>query len=196
MQGIEITEQPSQEVEVDKMFSFSFFCPFTTLSFSNEVKWFNRMNSFATAKLVNLETDEDHEDEAYILGQSRVTFANNVADRIIRFQIGIRVPGEYRILISLHGKTSSPDTSLHYSVQADLLTEVICVCFSNLWLVLAIRSAELKIQLYRQLSRSRNQFVIIWWGNDHGTWLRRMEFIMIYPWQSSKPAYHRLTSGF
>lgn len=154
------------------------------------------MNSFATAKLVNLETDEDHEDEAYILGQSRVTFANNVADRIIRFQIGIRVPGEYRILISLHGKTSSPDTALHYSVQADLLTEVICVCFSNLWLILAMRSAELKIQLYWQLSRSRNQFVIIWWGNDHGAWLRRMEFIMIYLWQSSKPAYHRLTSGF
>lgn len=63
-----MTQQPPEEVDVDEMFSFTFYCPFTTRTFSNAIKRFTYMNSFATAKLVNMDTQED-EDEAYILGR-------------------------------------------------------------------------------------------------------------------------------
>lgn len=50
------------------------------------------MNSFATAKLVNLETQEDHVDEIYILGRPKANFSKDVADRVIKFKIGVRIP--------------------------------------------------------------------------------------------------------
>lgn len=90
------------------------------------------MNSFATVKLVNLETHEDHEDASYILGRSEADLSKDVTNRVIRFEIGIRVPGSYRILISMHGKTSDPNTPLHYPALADLWTEDIRVCVSTL----------------------------------------------------------------
>lgn len=57
-----MTEQPVSEVEVDQKFSFAFFCPYKACTFSGVLKKVTPMNSFATAKLVNLETHEDHED--------------------------------------------------------------------------------------------------------------------------------------
>ena len=130
MQDLRMTEQPESEVEVGQMFSFAFFCPYTTRTFSGVLKRFTAMNSFATAKLVNLQTHEDHEDDSYILGRPDAGLSANVTDRVLRFEIGIRVPGSYRILISMHGKTSDPNTPLHYPVLADLWTEDILVCVS------------------------------------------------------------------
>lgn len=37
-------------------------------SFSSTPKWFNKKNIFATVKLVNLQTQEDHDDKIYIFG--------------------------------------------------------------------------------------------------------------------------------
>ena len=63
MQELHRTEQPESEVEVDQSFClFAFFCPYTTCTFLGVLKRFSPMNSFATAKLVNLETHKDHED--------------------------------------------------------------------------------------------------------------------------------------
>lgn len=132
MQELRMTEQPVSEVEVDQKFSFAFFCPYTTCPFSGVLKKFTPMNSFATAKLVNLETHEDHEDDSYILGRPQANLSDDVTDRVIRFEIEIRVPGSYRILISMHGKTSDPNTPIHYPVLADLWTEDIRVCVSTL----------------------------------------------------------------
>lgn len=59
------------------------------------------MNSFAIAKLTNLETREDYGDDSQILGHSGANLSDDITDRVIRFDIGIRVPGSYKILISL-----------------------------------------------------------------------------------------------
>ena len=127
-----MVEQPPQEVEVDEMFSFTFHCPFTTRTISNEIKRFTLMNSFATAKLVNMDTQEHHEDDTYILGRPQAQFSSNTQDRILRFNMGIRIPGSYKILIAMNGKTSDPKTALHYSVLAEVWTEEIIVSVSSL----------------------------------------------------------------
>lgn len=124
-------EQPETEVEVGQMFSFAFFCPYITRTFSGVLKWFTPRNSFARAKLVNLQTQEDHDDDSYILGRPEADLSDDVTDRVLRFEIGIRVPGFYRILISMHRETSDPNTPVHYQVQADLWTEDILVCVST-----------------------------------------------------------------
>lgn len=138
MLGFEITEQPPSKVIVNEIFSFAFHCPITSRSFSKILKTFTPNNSFATAKLVDLPTLEDIEDDTYILGCLRAQFSENVADRILRFEIGIRKPGAYKILISIHGKTSDWNTSVHYPVISDLWTDEIYVCVPTLWFMSTI----------------------------------------------------------
>ena len=53
------------------------------------------------------------------------------AHRVMRFEIGFRLSGLYRIIISMHEKTSDPNTPLHCLVLADLWAEEIRVCFST-----------------------------------------------------------------
>lgn len=132
MQELQMTEQPTSEVEVDQKVWSAFFCPYTTRTFSGVLKRFTPMNSFATTKLVNLQTHEDHEDGSYILGRPGANLSDDITDRTMRFEIGIRLSGLYRIIISMHGKTSNPNTLLHYPVLADLWAEEIRVCFSTL----------------------------------------------------------------
>lgn len=48
--------------------------------------------------------------------------SDEVTDRVLRFKI--------RILISMHGKTSDPNTPLHYPALTDLWTEDTRVCVS------------------------------------------------------------------
>lgn len=127
MLGFEITEQPPSEVVVDEMFTFAFNCPYTSRSFSDVLKKFTPNNSFATAKLVDLPTLEDIEDETYTMGSLRAQFSDDISDRILRFEIGIRKPGSYKVLISIHGKTSDWNTSVHYPVISDLWTDEIYV---------------------------------------------------------------------
>lgn len=47
------------------------------------------MNSFATAKLINLKTYEDHKDSSYILRQPGVNLSDDVMDRVIEFEVRI-----------------------------------------------------------------------------------------------------------
>lgn len=87
------------------------------------------MNSFATAKLVSLETHKDHEDGSDSSGHPGANLSNDITDKVMRFEIGIRVPRSDRIVISMQGKTNDPNNPLHYSVLAEVWTEEICVCF-------------------------------------------------------------------
>lgn len=128
MLGFEITEQPPSRVVVDEIFTCAFHCPYTSRSFSDILKSFTPDNSFATAKLVDLPTLEDIDDVTYILGNFKAHFSDNVADRILRFQIGIRIPGSYKLLLSIHAKSSDFDTNIHYPVISDLWTDEIYVC--------------------------------------------------------------------
>lgn len=47
------------------------------------------MNSFATTKLINLKTHEDHKDSSYILRQPGVNLSDDVMDRVIEFEVRI-----------------------------------------------------------------------------------------------------------
>lgn len=47
------------------------------------------MNSFATAKLINLKTHEDHKDSSYILGQPGASLSDDVIDRLIKSEVRI-----------------------------------------------------------------------------------------------------------
>lgn len=130
MLGFEITEQPPSRVVVDEIFTCAFHCPYTSRTFSDILKSFTPKNSFATAKLVELPTLEDIDDENYTLGNLRAHFSANIQDRFLRFQIGIRKPGSYKLLLSIHAKSSDWNTSLHYPVISDLWTDEIYVCVS------------------------------------------------------------------
>lgn len=76
------------------------------------------MNSFATAKLVNLETQEDHVNEIYILGCPKVNFSEDVADRVIKFKIGARIPIQGSNLSAREDE--GPHKAVHYPVLVDL----------------------------------------------------------------------------
>lgn len=144
MLGFEITEQPPSRVVVDEIFSCAFHCPYTSRSFSEILKNFTPNNSFATAKLVDLPTLENIDDDSYTLGSLKAQFSDNVADRIMRFEIGIRKPGSYKLLLAIHGKTSDWNTSLHYPVISDLWTDEIYVCVPTQWFISAIPWNETK----------------------------------------------------
>lgn len=130
MLGFEITEQPPSRVVVDEIFTCAFHCPYSSRNFSDILKFFKPNNSFATAKLVDLPTLQDIDDETYTLGKLRAQFSDEVNDRILRFQIGIRKPGSYKLLLSIHAKSSDWNTSVHYPVISDLWTDEIYVCVS------------------------------------------------------------------
>lgn len=53
---------------------------------------------------------------------------NDITDKVMRFEIGIRVPRFDRIVISMQGKTNDPNNPLQYSVLAEVWTEEIFVC--------------------------------------------------------------------
>lgn len=64
-----MTKQPAPEAEAEvvQTFSFTFFCPYNTRTFSRMLKRFAAMNHFATTKLVKLKTHKHHE-EKYLFG--------------------------------------------------------------------------------------------------------------------------------
>ena len=61
-----MTKEQLSNFEVDQKFLFAFVYLYTTCTFSEVLKMFTIMNSFATAKLINLETYENHEDNLYV----------------------------------------------------------------------------------------------------------------------------------
>lgn len=78
----------------------AFHCPYTTRFFSATLTQFNLVNSFATAKLLNLENQDDHDDETWVSRPPEAYFSDDVAVRANKLNIGVRIPGLYRILIS------------------------------------------------------------------------------------------------
>lgn len=69
-----------------------FLSIYTTQTSSEVLKKFTSMNSFATAKLMNLKTHEDHKGSSYILGQPRANLSDDVMDRVIKFEVRIYNP--------------------------------------------------------------------------------------------------------
>lgn len=85
------------------------------------------------AKLVNLGTQEAHDDKTCGLGPPEANFSDDIADRVIDFDIGVRIPGLYRILVSLHGKMSGPHIALHYPGLSGLMERVhLCMYFQSM----------------------------------------------------------------
>lgn len=91
MQELRMTEQPTSKIEVDRKFSFTFFCPYTTCTLSGMLKRFALMNSYIKTKLINQEIHKDHEDDSYIFGCPKANLSDDVIDRVTEFEIGINL---------------------------------------------------------------------------------------------------------
>lgn len=88
-----MTKQPAPEAEAEvvQTFSFTFFCPYNTRTFSRMLKRFAAMNHFATTKLVKLKTHKHHEDEICIWDCPKANLFIEARNRVIKFEISICV---------------------------------------------------------------------------------------------------------
>lgn len=88
-----MTKQPAPEAEAEvvQTFSFTFFCPYNTCTFSRMLKRFAALNHFGTTKLVKLKTHKHHEDEICIWDCPKANLFIEARNRVIKFEISIFV---------------------------------------------------------------------------------------------------------